>query len=196
MKIYFVIITVVLAFISCGERKDTGSCEHTAPVKFRGMSFQFPITGKEVIKKGTGIVRNMSGVIRTDFPGSAGTVNWYFLNRADTVDHLDTTILANAKIYAATIFLEGELKKSDYEIIEELQKEFTGKFVHIKDRYYPYYLYNADCLSIIVRRELMATSDFKSRGILTVSFCYGFTDSEVNNYAKSLGHLDDRMGIN
>jgi len=193
MKIYYVIITIVLVFLSCGEKNDIGSCENTELIKFRGLSFQFPITGKDVIKKGTGIVRNMSGVIRTDFPGSQGTINWYFMNRTDTINHVDTTILAESKIYAATIFLEGESKKTDLEIIEELQKEFPGEFVYIEDRYFPYYVYNTDCLSIIVRRDLMATSKFTSIRIPTVSFCYGFTDKQVKNYAKSLGHIGSRL---
>jgi len=198
MKVYASILIFILVFNSCMERKKNGSCDSTAHVRYRNLNFQFPITGKEVAEKGTGVIRNIPTYIRTDFPNDHGSVNWYFDYSQNKVNTADTTrYLAKAAIYGATVFLDREADKSDQDIIDELQKVYPGKFVHSKNPDYPYYIFTDGCLSIILRRLLVAKANsVNAANIPTVSFCYGLSGSELTNYAKSPGHLGNRLGIN
>ena len=87
--------------------------------------------------------------------------------------------------FGVTIHLLNEVTKSEAEVIKELQKNYPGDYIKLKDYgNRTYYVYSKGCLKIIVQRGF-STNIVVPR----ISFVYGLSDDKVEIYASSMGNL-------
>ena len=189
----YTIIKLTLAFFltSCGLQKKSGVCENAERVNFRGLKFSFPLRGDEVNEIAFGNISYVPSKIKSEpLITKKDTIYWYFDHNYHKTSFWDTTAyLKESIIYGVTIRLYGEDAKRDQEFIDELQKYYPGEYVYHKSPHLSYYILSKGCLKVIYRRIMTYNSFRKIVGTPSISFCYGLTENQAENYANSPGAL-------
>ena len=186
---------VFLTFLSsCDILKKNGVCETTEHVKFRNLQFTFPLSGRKVSEIASGKIEYIQGWIKTDSLIGSEKIYWYF-DSHDTNEPLYNTdnYMHTAAIYGVSMLLYNEEHKTEKGIIRELKLTYPGEYIQ-KDHYgTSYWIYDKGCLKILIQKRAYFINPNSSTGVVipVISFCYGLTDSQMENYVNNLGSIAD-----
>ena len=198
-KLQAFVLVLLFSFISCGKSYKAGECENEEYVKFRNLIFKFPLRANKINQFGENHVEHGYRSAITDSLVTGTSVIWYYdINRRSKNNLKEENLLIDSlNVYGVTFNLYADSDKNDQEIIQELKQNYPGNFVFHDTFDAPHYDYSRGCLKIIMGRKSYSFSSKQARQFSTrrsvsaptVSFCYGLTDKQVENYIRNSGNI-------
>ncbi|TDE14547.1 hypothetical protein [Dyadobacter psychrotolerans] len=200
MKILqIVILASIFLLISCGKSYEVGGCGSEEHVKFRNLTFNFPLSANKINLFGKNHVEHGFENAITDSLVSGTSVIWHYNTRSHRTDSMGEKNLPldSLSVYGVTFNLFADSDKSEQAIIQELQRNYPGEYVFHNAFDIPHYEYSKGCLRIILRRESYSFSSrhaakfsiTRTGSAPVVSFCYGLTDKQAENYVRNSGNI-------
>jgi hypothetical protein len=179
-RLYCCVFIILLT--SC---KEDGSCSQNKIIKFEKIHFTFPINAGQVLDSVESEIEIHESFIKTRNSDKHQEITWFynFDKRLSQKRNIED-ILRTKLIYAVSIQLNDDWKKTDAELISNLKSKYPGDYKHINRYGSSYYLLEHKCLSIFLKRKYVNT-----KFIPEISFCYGLTNYQNDFFGHQTGNI-------